>query len=93
MAKINFKFKLKKTHIIIAASIILAAANFLIYFLTRSSSSQIVWIGFMLVWLNLILSWLTYRRLPQVSYLFIATSLLIELLVVVDIYWIASKYL
>jgi len=91
--KLKFNYKLKKVHIIVVASIVLAAANFLLYFLTRDSSSQIVWIGFMLVWLNLILSWLTYRRLPEISYLFIATSFLIELLIVVDIYWITSKYL
>jgi len=84
---------MKNIYFMTGATVILAAANFVIYFLTRGSNDQVVWIGFTLVWLNLILSWLTYRRLPEISYLFLSTSLLIELLLVIDIYWVASRFL
>jgi hypothetical protein len=75
------------------ASIFLALANFAIYFFNRDSSDQIIWICFVLVWLDLVLSWLTYRRLENIAYLFLATALLLELLTVVDIYWVSSRYL
>ena len=92
MAKLKLKLKLNKTTLMGIATILLAAGNILIYFLTKYDS-QIVWIGFILVWLNLVLGWFTYRRLPSVSYLFLITSLLIELLIVIDIYWVSSKFL
>ena len=87
------KIKFDQNTIMVVSTVVLAAANFVIYFLTRNLNYQIVWIGFMLVWLNLVLSWITYRRMPYVSYLFLATSFLIELLVIVDIYWIMARYL
>jgi len=49
------------------------------------------WIGFVLVWLNILLGSLTFRRQRPISYLFLTACYIIELLSLVNIFWVTTR--
>jgi len=75
----------------IIMTIIVGGANIFVWYISKNLDSQIVWIGFTLVWFNLLLSWLTFARQHYISYMFVSTGLIIETMVLVNNYWVATR--
>lgn len=88
-----FILLLKKYLVLIVATFIIAIANFVIWYFSKDAESQIFWIGFILVWFNLLLCWLTNFRQPYLTYLFLSTSVIIEILLLVNNFWISTRVL
>jgi len=83
--------KTKKLIIDIGVSAVLAAVNILLWYIGQKSGEQIYWIAFVLVWFNIALAWLTRVRQKPISYIFLSTSLIVEILVLINIYWISTR--
>jgi hypothetical protein len=78
----------KKIIVLIIASLVIAAVNIWMWQLTEVNDLQLAWVAFGLVWLNLILSWITERRQPSIAYFCLSTSLIIEIILAINYFWI-----
>jgi len=74
-----------------AVTLVVAGINILVWWVSRDTDPQLAWIGFILVWFNLLLGWLTFARQRAITYLFFSIALLIEIILVVNKYWILSR--
>lgn len=81
-----------KTILVLAAvTLVVAGINILVWWVSRDTDPQLAWIGFILVWFNLLLGWLTFARQRAITYLFFSIALLIEIILIVNKYWILSR--
>ena len=78
----------KNNTIFIVSSIILAGLNLYGWQITLKLDTQLAWVALVLVFVNLILSWLMWRRNRYIAVLFITASFLIEVLILVNYFWI-----
>jgi hypothetical protein len=93
MKKLKLPSFLKKYLVIIVLSLAIIAGNVICWYLARDLDTQMGWIAFILVWLNLALSWLTYRRTAVISYFFISVSIILEIFVLLNIFWVSTQIL
>lgn len=84
---------LKKNLVLIVATLIVVVANIIIWYFFRNEEFQIYWIGFILVWFNLLLCWLTNLRQPYLANLFLSTSIIIEIMLLANNFWVSTKVL
>jgi len=79
---------MKKYLPLIISTVVLAAGNILIWTKTSQTNLQIAPVSFALVWVDLVFSWVVAKSQRPISYLFVATAVLIELLTVTYIFWV-----
>ena len=82
---------MNKVMSIVVATVVLAGANLGVWYLANSTDPQIAWVCFVLVWLNLILGWLTLRRQPLLTALFFSAGAILELILIVNKFWISTR--
>lgn len=83
--------KTKRLIIDLSVTAILVGGNIVLWLVGKKSGEQLYWVAFMLVWFNLALSWLTRNNHKPIYYLFLATSFIIEILILINIYWISTR--
>lgn len=84
--KINSKKVIKACLIAIVATI-----NILLWYYGKERDFQVSTIAFVLVWLNFCLSLFTYKRQPNISYVLLGASFVLEMLLAVNLFWVVGR--
>jgi len=79
---------MKKNILFIVVSVVCAGLNLYGWQITLKLDTQLAWVALILVFLNIILSWLMWRRNRHLAYIFIAASLLVELLIFINYFYL-----
>lgn len=79
---------MKKIYYYIIASVVLAGINIWVWQITTRIDYQLAWIAFLLVWIDIALSWIVYKKAVTITYFFLSCALIIEILLIVNYYWI-----
>lgn len=79
---------IKRNLIFIITSIVIAGLNIYGWQITLKLDTRLAWIALALIFLNLILAWLTWRRNRYISYLFVTSSLIVELIIFNNYFWL-----
>ena len=82
---------MRKYSDLIISTVVLAVANVLIWLRAQQTDLQLAWVAFILVWVDLVFSWLIMRSQRKISYIFIATAAVVEVLVTVYIFWVLQR--
>jgi hypothetical protein len=70
---------------------VIAAGNVWLWLILRDIEQEISWVVFAVVWFNLIIGWFTFRRQMVLTYIFFAVALILELVLLVDKFWIMGR--
>jgi len=79
---------MKKIYYFILATIVLVGLNIWVWGFTLQLDYQLGWIAFLLVFLNIAIAWLLYNKSEALMYFFFVCSLIIEILLIVNYFWI-----
>jgi len=72
-------------------TVAVAALNVWVWILLRKIEQEIAWVGFAIVWFNLIIGWLTLQRQAALTYLFFSVALILEIVLLIDKFWVLSR--
>lgn len=82
---------MKKILYLLIANVVLVGGNVFSWYISLKLDYQLAWIAFILVFINLVLSWLVYPKQKTIMYFFLSSSLIIELLLIINFYWIQRR--
>lgn len=71
--------------------VIASAANISLWYYGRGLGFQVSTVVFILVWLNIVLGLFVYKRQPNISYILLGATFILELLLTVDLFWIIGR--
>ena len=79
---------MKTIYYYLIATVVLAGLNIWVWTFTNAIDYQLAWIAFLLIWVNLALAWFIHTKSQALMYFFFSTSLVIEVLLIVNYFWI-----
>lgn len=79
---------MKTIYYYLIASVVLGGVNIWSWTITNRIDYQLGWIAFLLVWINLVLAWILYSKSQAIMYFFLTSSLVIEVLLIINYFWI-----
>ncbi|MFH1767386.1 MAG: hypothetical protein ABH826_04875 [Patescibacteria group bacterium] len=82
---------MKKILTFLIINAILVAGNIYAWLLTLKVDYQLAWVAFVIVLVNIILSLLVLSRQKTIMYFFATSSLIIELLLIINYFWIQGR--
>ncbi|MFH1855061.1 MAG: hypothetical protein ABH810_01485 [bacterium] len=82
---------MKKILTFLIINAVLVAGNIYAWLLTLKVDYQLAWVAFVIVLVNIILSLLVLSRQKTIMYFFATSSLIIELLLIINYFWIQGR--
>lgn len=82
---------MKKLLYLVIVNLVLIAGNIFSWYVSLKLDYQLAWIAFVVIFLNIILSWVVRPRQKTIMYFFLSSSFIIELLLIINYYWIQRK--
>lgn len=79
---------MKKNLLQIIMTIVIAGLNVWLFIISQSVDAQLAYVAFVIVWIDLVVAWLIKKRQPSLSYMFMSTAIIINVLIAVNCFWI-----
>ena len=81
---------MKKIIFPIVATLVIGGLNIWTFLLTNQTDLQFAWVSVAIVWIDLVIAWLINKKQPSISYMFFATGIIIDILLLVNYFWIQN---